>query len=90
MIKVHRFGPALGLPDASPFVMKVETYLRMTGQAYEPVNADVRKAPRAQLPFVEVDGKVIPDSTATVDHLEGRRADKLDAHLDEMRAPGMA
>jgi glutathione S-transferase len=82
MIKVHKFGPAFGLPDASPFVVKVETYLRMTGQKYETVTADVRKAPRAQLPFVDVDGKVIPDSTAIVERLEGLRAEKLDAHLD--------
>jgi glutathione S-transferase len=91
MIQVHKFGPAFGLPDASPFVHKVETYLRMTGQPYETVNADVRKAPRAQLPFVEIDGKRIPDSTAIVDHLEGRRPEKLDAHLDaKERAVGTA
>ncbi len=81
MIKVHKFGPSFGLPDASPFVMKVETYLRMTGQAYEVVSGDVRKAPRKQLPFVDVDGKIVADSTAIVAHLEGRRAEKLDAHL---------
>jgi glutathione S-transferase len=82
MIKVFKFGPAFGLPDASPFVMKVETYLRLTDQKYEVVSGDVRKAPRKQLPFVEIDGKVIPDSTAIVDHLEGLRPEKLDAHLD--------
>jgi glutathione S-transferase len=83
MIKVHKFGPAFGLPDASPFVMKVETYLRMTNQPYETVTSDVRKAPRAQLPYVEIDGKIIPDSTSILEHLEASRADKLDAHLDE-------
>ena len=81
-IKLHKFGPAFGLPDASPFVCKVETYLRMTGQKYEPVNADVRKAPRSQLPVLDLDGKLIPDSTAIIDALEARRAEKLDAHLD--------
>jgi glutathione S-transferase len=82
MIKVHKFGPAFGLPDASPFVMKVETYLRMIAQPYETVTGDVRKAPRGQLPLVEVDGKLIPDSTAILEHFEGTRADKLDGHLD--------
>ncbi len=82
MIKVYKFGPAFGLPDASPFVTKVETYLRMTDQKYETVTGDVRKAPRTQLPFVEIDGKVIPDSTVIVDHLEAARPAKLDAHLD--------
>jgi len=82
MIKVYKFGPAFGLPDSSPFVMKVETYLRITGQPYETVTGDVRKAPRTQLPFVDIDGKVIPDSTAIIDYLESTRTEKLDAHLD--------
>jgi glutathione S-transferase len=83
MIKVHKFGPAFGMPDASPFVVKVETYLRITGQKYETVTADVRKAPRKQLPYVDVDGTIIPDSTRILDEFEGRRADKLDAHLSD-------
>ena len=88
MIKVHKFGPAFGLPDASPFVMKVETYLRLKGLAYETLTADVRKAPRKQFPVVDVDGKIIPDSTAIVDHFEAQ-GEKLDAHLDaKQRAVG--
>ena len=91
MIKVHKFGPAFGLPDASPFVMKVETYLRIAGQKYEVVTGDVRKAPRKQLPFVDIDGKVMPDSTAIVDYLEAARSEKLDAHLDaSQRAVALA
>ncbi len=82
MIKVHKFGPAFGLPDASPFVCKVETYLRLTDQKYETTRSDVRRAPRAQLPVVEIDGKLIPDSTAIIDALEAKRPEKLDAHLD--------
>jgi hypothetical protein len=31
MIKLYQFAPAFGLPNASPFCMKVENYLRMTG-----------------------------------------------------------
>lgn len=90
-IKVHTFGPAFGMPDASPFVVKVETYLRMTGQPYESVSGDVRKAPRKQLPLVEIDGKIVPDSGNIVDLLESRRAEKLDAHLDaRQRAIGTA
>ena len=81
MIKVFKFGPAFGLPDASPFVVKVETYLRLTGQAYEVATGDVRKAPRGQLPFVDIDGTRIADSTNIVDHLEAKRPEKLDAHL---------
>jgi glutathione S-transferase len=91
MIRLYKYGPAFGLPDASPFVVKLETYLRMTGQSYEPVTGDVRKAPRRQLPFVDIDGKILADSTAIVDHLESLRAEKLDARLDaRQRAVALA
>ncbi|HEY4122199.1 MAG TPA: glutathione S-transferase family protein [Byssovorax sp.] len=91
MIKLHKFGPAFGLPDASPFVMKVETYLRLTEQPYEVVTGDVRKAPRKQLPVVEIDGERVPDSSAIVERLEAKRGHKLDAHLDaKQRAVGLA
>jgi glutathione S-transferase len=86
MIKVHKFGEAFGMPDASPFVVKVETYLRMTGQPYEAVSSDVRKAPRAQLPYITVDDQRIPDSTKIVEQLEGKRSVKLDGHLDAKSA----
>ena len=82
MIKVYKFGPAFGLPDASPFVMKLETYLRITAQKYEAISGDVRKAPRKQMPYVDVDGKIVPDSEAIVEMLEAARSEKLDAHLD--------
>lgn len=91
MLKLHKFGPAFDLPDASPFVVKVETYLRMTAQEYETTIADVRKAPRKQLPVIEVGGQLIADSTRIVSHLEAARPQKLDAHLDaKQRAVALA
>ncbi|HEY8041146.1 MAG TPA: glutathione S-transferase family protein [Polyangiaceae bacterium] len=91
MLKVHKFGPAFGLPDASPFVIKLETYLRMAGLPYETVNGDVRKAPKRKLPLLEENGKLIADSTVIVDTLEARSDHKLDAHLDaKQRAIGQA
>ena len=38
MIKLYQFKPAWGLPNPSPFCMKVETYLRMAGLSYEVIN----------------------------------------------------
>src|SRR5262245_63377238 len=81
VIKLHKFGPAFGLPDASPFVVKVETYLRMSGQKYEVVTGDVRKAPRGQLPFVEIDGTRIPDSTAIIEFLDRKSTRLNSSHL---------
>jgi hypothetical protein len=57
MIKLHQFAPAFGLPNASPFCMKVETYLRMAGLPYERVNSgDVLRAPKGKLPVIDDDG----------------------------------
>jgi glutathione S-transferase len=81
MIKVHKYGPAFGLPDGSPFVTKVETYLRLVGEPYETVIADVRKAPRRQLPCAEIGGQLVPDSSEIIEAIERRRPTRLDAHL---------
>ncbi len=84
MIKVHQFEPAFGLPNASPFCMKLETYLRMTGIAYElspPDMRDLGKAPKGKLPFIEDNGKIIADSTFIIDHLKTTHGDTLDSWL---------
>ena len=73
-------------------MVKVETYLRLTDQKYETIDGtDVRKAPRTMLPVVDVDGRVIPDSTAIVDHLESLREGTSSTPLDAgQRAIGQA
>jgi Glutathione S-transferase, C-terminal domain len=37
MIKLYQFAPAFGLPNASSFCLKLETYLRMVGIPFESV-----------------------------------------------------
>jgi glutathione S-transferase len=82
MIKLYQFRPAFGLPNASPFCMKVENYLRMAGLAYEcPRGADVRKAPKGKMPYIEDEGAVVADSSFIIDHLKRKYGDPLDAHL---------
>ena len=81
MITFHKFVPAWGLPDISPFCIKVETYLRMTGLEYETVVSDSRKAPKGKCPYIEQDGKTISDSTLIIDYLESRSSTPLDADL---------
>lgn len=82
MIRLYQFRPAFGLPNASPFCMKVETYLRMAGLAYEcPRGADLRKSPKGKMPYIEDGGVVVTDSTFIVDYLKRKYGDPLDAHL---------
>lgn len=82
MIKLFQFAPAFGLPNASPFCMKMETYLRMTGLPFELVNSgDVMKAPKHKLPYIDDGGKIVADTTFVIDYLKGRYGDPLDAAL---------
>ena len=60
MLQLHQFAPAFGVPNPSPFCMKLECFLRMTGISYETVLlADPRKAPKGKGPFVVDDGQRI-------------------------------
>ena len=72
MIKLHGFGPKLGLPDASPFVLKVDAYLRLADIPFESVSGidNVRKAPKSKLPFITDGDQVISDSAFIVQHLQ--------------------
>ncbi|HEY8039453.1 MAG TPA: Tom37 metaxin N-terminal-like domain-containing protein, partial [Polyangiaceae bacterium] len=81
MLTVYKFTPAWGLPDISPFVLKLETYLRMAGIEYESKPGDPRKAPKQKLPYVEHDGKLLGDSRFVIDHLESTRGAPLDGRL---------
>ncbi len=92
MIKLYQFVPAFGLPNMSPFCMKVETYLRMAGLPYAcPRNADIFKSPKGKMPYIDDNGKVLGDSTFIVDYLKATYGDTLDAKLTaHQRALGIA
>jgi len=85
MIKLFGFGPQFGVPDPSPFVMKVDAYLRMTGIEFkfEPGIDNLRKAPKGKLPFIEDDGEVIADSFFIIEHLRQKYHPTLDQWLSE-------
>ena len=89
MITLYGFGPAFGLPDPSPFVMKVDAYLRMTGMAFEKLAGIkyMRQAPKGKLPYIEDDGQVVSDSFFILQHLKAKYGDPLDEWLTpEQRA----
>ncbi len=82
MLTLYQFRPVWGLPNASPFCMKLETYLRMVALPYQTAkNADVRKAPKKKFPFIDDGGKVIADSGFIVDYLKATYGDPLDQAL---------
>jgi glutathione S-transferase len=82
MITLYGFGPAFGLPDPSPFVLKAELLLKFAGLAYRIDTGGMRKAPKGKLPFIEDDGARVPDSTFIRFHIEKKYGFDFDAGLD--------
>ena len=78
MIKLYSFGPGFGVADPSPFVLKVDAYLRIAGIPYESISSagNLRKAPKEKLPFIDDDGQIIADSQIIFDYLEAKRGDE--------------
>ena len=86
MIRLHQFAPAFGLPNASPFCMKVETYLRMAGLPFEAVNdSNLMKAPKGKMPYIDDGGTLVADSSFIIEHLKQRHGDPLDSALTPLQ-----
>ncbi|MEJ0028121.1 MAG: glutathione S-transferase family protein [Rhizomicrobium sp.] len=81
MITLYSFGPAFGLPDPSPFVMKTETQLRMAGLSYARERAAPPQSPKGKVPFIADDGVLIADSTFIRHHLEEAHGADFDSAL---------
>ena len=64
------FKPAFGLPDPSPFVLKVLLYMRVHNIEFDLKPGDSRKTPHKKIPVLEHNGQIIPDSELILDYLE--------------------
>ncbi len=82
MIKLYQFSSGYGLPNFSPFCMKMETYLRMSGLEHEVVNfGNTRKTPKGKLPMINDNGKVVADSEIIIAYLHETYGVDLDKDL---------
>jgi glutathione S-transferase len=82
MIVLHQFSPNWGLPNASPFGMKLETYLRMAEIPHTLVYEDtLDKAPKKKMPYIEDGDRKIGDSNLIIEYLIGQYGDRTDDHL---------
>ena len=83
MIKLFKFSPGANLPDPSPFCMKVETFLKMSGLEYQNIEInDPRKGPKGKLPFIEDGDTTIADSSFIIDYLIEQYLPDQDNWLD--------
>lgn len=82
MIRLHQYPPMFGIPNPSPFCMKLETWLRMTKLPFEVVRvADPRKGPKGKVPWIEDQGRTVADSAFIIEYLKEAYGDRLNTHL---------
>ena len=81
-IELTTFPPLPEIPNVSPFCMKLETYLRMSGREYSVKHVrSSRKSPTGKIPYVTIDGAVLTDSGQILDTLESQLAEPVDHDL---------
>lgn len=91
MLTLYTFGPAFGLADPSPFIMKAHVLLKMAGLDYATAPADFKKAPKGKFPVLEDDGQLVPDSTLIRFHIEKKYGFDFDVGVSaEARAAAWA
>ena len=81
-VTLYKYGPACGLPDLSPFCIKLETFLRMTQIPYDTALGYPAQAPKGKLPYIEYGGNIVSDSSMIVDFLMDTFDVSLDVTLD--------
>lgn len=81
MIKLYGFGKGFGVVDASPFVVKVDLFMRMAKLPFECENDfnNIKKSPKHKLPFIEDKGLKVADSASILKYL----TDSYDLHTDD-------
>ncbi|RXZ44834.1 glutathione S-transferase family protein [Crenobacter cavernae] len=79
MITLYTFGPEMGLPDPSPFVMKAEILLKMAGLPYRTRTRGFHKAPHGKLPYIDGNGQEVADSSFIRSYLERQYGIDFDA-----------
>lgn len=91
MLTVYGTGVTVGRLNASPFVGKLETWLRLAGIPYAFKVGNPLKAPKGKVPYIDDDGVLMGDSQLIIQHLTRVHGVTLDDHLSERdRAAGHA
>lgn len=85
MIKLYGFGNAFGVLDASPFVVKVDLFLKLAGIEFEYIGNfnNIKQSPKHKLPYIEDAGKKVGDSAFILNYLTDKYEITLDAQLTE-------
>lgn len=84
VIYLVQFPRAGCVPSISMYSLKLETWLRMAGLDYQNVSNQFKyTSSRGQVPFVEVNGRHIPDSNTVIEEVTRMFNVKIDKHLSD-------
>ncbi len=72
MITLYTSGAMFGLPHPSPFVIKADVLLKMSGMKYVEAPMSFSGAPKGKVPYIKDDEQMLGDSHFIRRHLETR------------------
>ena len=83
MITLYAFGPAFGVADPSPFVLKTDAFMRINNIEFNSIASakNFQKAPKGKLPFIKDGDEIICDSFFILKHLKEKHNLKIDDNL---------
>jgi len=83
MITLYGFGKCFNVMDASPFVVKVDLFMRMANIPYQVKYGAkyLKMSPKGKLPFIDDGGTIVADSEAILSYLTEQYQITLDAEL---------
>lgn len=86
-IVVYGSRAAWNTADFSPFVIKLETWLRLAGLPYQRRDGgNPLKAPKGKIPYIKLDGGYLGDSQLIAEELTRRHAVTLDEGMSPEEA----
>lgn len=82
MITLYQTKPLFGLPNSSPFCMKLEAFLRWQSIDFEIQNGLPFQGPHKKIPFVDYKNERLGDSTEIINRLISDNSISYSEHLE--------
>lgn len=82
VVVLHMFGRGKNCPNLSPFVLKLETYLRMADIKYE-IDFEEPLGSKGKSPWITLNGQEFTDSQLIMEHLAVQFNKDFSAHLTQ-------
>ncbi|MDC1329879.1 glutathione S-transferase N-terminal domain-containing protein, partial [Pseudomonadales bacterium] len=81
-LTVYHLPGRWGLPSVSPFCLKLDAFLRITGIGHEVITAATPfGGPKGKAPWITLDGETLGDSSLIIERLKTVYSVDPDQHL---------